>query len=78
MNDQINSLSSNGGQSRPKYDFGDKDKKEKKKKQDADISEIRDIYLSKEKSSHPEYSRDPKIRKLLQQQVNKTKSQSES
>jgi hypothetical protein len=78
MGDGINSLGSNNGKNPQKYNFDDKEKKENKDKKKSSPSKIRDTYLSKEKTSQPEYSRDPKIRKLLQIQANKFRGQRKS
>lgn len=74
MSDPINKLT-NFGEKNQKKNFLNKKKLQQKAndKENAKLNEIRDAYISKEKSYKPEYSRDPKIRKFLIMQAGKTK-----
>lgn len=73
MADEIGKIHDRGGRGQNKDPF--QKKRETKKLEDGkkktSIGRIRDVYIPKEKASSPEYSRDPKIRKLLMEQIKK-------
>ena len=71
MADEIGKIHDRGGREQNKDLFQRKrefkDIEPEKKK--SSLGKIQDVYIPKEQNSSPEYSRDPKIRKLLMKQI---------